>query len=362
MSGGVDSSVAAFLLKDAGYDVIGVTFQTFCVHMMGPEELKLSLSDTTNCSTLKNIHDAQEIAEILKIKHVVFKLRKEFDDFVIKKFVNEYLNGRTPNPCIECNYFIKWKNLLKMAEELQANFVSTGHYAQIKYDEVAKKYILHKAEYEEKDQSYVLWRLTQNELSKTIFPLGKYNKGEIREIALSNNLPVASKPDSLEICFVPDNNYGNYLNKREPQLMEKIGKGDILFKGEVIGKHKGYPYYTIGQRRGLGVALKVPVYVKNIIPEKNIVEIGEKHDVENSIVYATDLNILKYDSIEQGFKGVAKIRYKDMGTDAVVEECDKESIKLKLKDPKNAIAPGQSLVLYEGNDVVLGGVITRSEK
>ena len=347
MSGGVDSSVAAFLLKEAGYDVIGVTFQ---------------IDEQGACLTTKNICDAQKVANILKMKHLTVKMEEEFETNVIKKFVNEYLNGRTPNPCIECNYFVKWKNLIKVADEIDADFVATGHYAQIRYDETATRYILYKAEYDWKDQSYVLWRLTQKELSRSIFPLGKYNKDKVREIASLSNLPVANKTDSFEICFIPDNDYGSYLNKREPDIMGKIGEGDILFQGKIIGKHKGYPYYTTGQRRGLGVALKTPVYVKNIIPKKNIIEIGEKQETEESTVYAMDLNIQKYDNIEQGLTVTAKIRYKDVGTEAVVEECNNELITVRLKEPKNAITPGQSLVLYENNDVVLGGIITKNEK
>jgi len=352
MSGGIDSSVSAFLLKEAGYEVIGVTFKVFeCEDINEYTDLEGS------CCSVEGIEDAGKVARQLGIRHYTINVSDDFKKSVINDFIDEYFKGRTPNPCIVCNREIKWKKLLKIADEMDAGFVSTGHYARIRHDENLKRYVLYKGADDKKDQSYALWRLTQNELARTIFPLGKYTKTEIRQIAADNNLPVANKAESFEICFIPDNDYGNYLRKNEPEKINAVGEGDIIFQGEVIGKHKGYPFYTIGQRRGLGIALKQPVFVKKIIPEKNIVEIGLKEEVLEFLLEADELNMIKYDEVEPGFAGNAKIRYKDAGSPAVIDEINDCNIKVKFNEAKTAITPGQSLVFYEGDDVVLGGII-----
>ena len=357
MSGGIDSSVSAFLLKEAGYEVIGVTFKVFeC------EDIEEFTDLEGSCCSVEGIEDAGKVARLLDIRHYTLNMSDEFSKTVINDFVDEYFKGRTPNPCIVCNREIKWKKLIKIADEMDAGFVATGHYAQTRFDESLKRYILSKGVDDTKDQSYALWRLSQSDLSRTIFPLGKYTKTEIRKIAADNNLPVANKAESFEICFIPDNDYGNYLRKKQPERINEIGEGDIIFEGKVIGKHKGYPFYTIGQRRGLGIALKQPVFVKNIIPEKNIIEIGLKVDVLNYNLKASEINMVKYSTVSTGFEGSAKIRYKDSGSPASIEEINEGSVEIKFKEAKNAITPGQSLVFYEGDDVVLGGIILKIDE
>lgn len=354
MSGGIDSSVSAFLLQEMGYEVIGVTFKVFeC------DDIEEFVDPLGSCCSVEGIEDAGKVARLLKIRHYTLNVSDEFSKSVINNFVDEYLKGRTPNPCIVCNREIKWKRLLKIADEMDAAFVATGHYAQTKFDEKLSRYILSKGIDDKKDQSYALWRLSQEELSRTIFPLGKYTKTSIRKIAADNNLPVANKEESFEICFIPDNDYENYLRKKQPEIINKIGEGDIIFNGKVVGKHKGYPFYTIGQRRGLGLAFKQPVFVKNIIPEKNIIEIGLKQDVLEDFLTANDINMIKYADVPRGFSGSAKIRYKDKGSPAIIEEISASDIKVKFIEPKTAITPGQSLVFYEGDDVVLGGIISK---
>jgi tRNA-uridine 2-sulfurtransferase len=357
MSGGVDSSVSAFLLTQMGYEVIGVTFKVFeC------EDIEEFTDLEGSCCSVEGIEDAGKVARLLNIRHYTLNVSDDFSKTVISDFIDEYFRGRTPNPCIVCNREIKWKKLLKIADEMDACFVATGHYAKVRYDESVKRYVLSKGKDDKKDQSYALWRLSQEELSRTIFPLGNYTKTEIRKIAKDNNLPVANKEESFEICFIPDNDYGNFLRKKENERITEIGEGDIIFEGKVVGKHKGYPFYTIGQRRGLGLALKQPVYVKNIIPEKNIIVIGLKEDVLDYKLQAFDLNMIKYTELPPGFSGSGKIRYKDRGSAAMVEEISVESAKIKFMDPKTAITPGQSLVFYEGDDVIFGGIISKIDE
>ena len=354
MSGGVDSSVSAFILKEMGYEVIGITFKVFeCDDISKYTDLEGS------CCSVEGIQDASIIAQLLKIRHYTINIADEFKNKVISNFVDEYFNGRTPNPCVQCNYEIKWKKLLQIAKELDAEFVATGHYANIRYDENLKRYLLSKGIDNSKDQSYALWRLNQYELSKTILPLGNYTKSQIRMIAKDNKLPVAQKEESFEICFIPDNDYGNYLMETNKEKLLEIGNGDIIFNGSIIGKHKGYPFYTIGQRRGLGVSLKQPLYVKNIIPEKNIIELGTKDEVQNYILFADNINIIKFENVPIGFKGNAKIRYKDTGSPCVIEEYVNGSLKVIFDEPKTAITPGQSFVMYDDNDVLLGGIIKK---
>jgi tRNA-uridine 2-sulfurtransferase len=357
MSGGIDSSVSAFLLKEAGYEVIGVTFKVFeC------EDISEYIDLEGSCCSVEGIQDAGNVARLLDIPHYTINVSEDFNKTVINNFVDEYFNGRTPNPCIVCNREIKWKRLIKIADEMDADFVATGHYAQTRFDESVKRYVLSKGVDNRKDQSYALWRLSQSDLMRTIFPLGKYTKTEIRKIAEENKLPVANKAESFEICFIPDNDYCNYLRKKQPERINKIGEGDIIFEGKVIGKHKGYPFYTIGQRRGLGIALKQPAFVKNIIPDKNIIEIGLKEEVLNYTLSAVELNMIKHADIPIGFPGSAKIRYKDAGSPAVVEEKSEKRVKMKFKEAKTAITPGQSLVFYENDDVVMGGIISKLDE
>jgi tRNA-specific 2-thiouridylase len=284
MSGGIDSSLSAMLLKENGYDVIGVTFKIFkCVDIGKSESVE------TSCCSMEGIEDAVSVARFLKIPHYTIDVSDEFSDSVIKNFVDEYFAGRTPNPCVICNREIKWLKLMKIANELDADFVSTGHYAKVNYDQTTKRFCISRAADKTKDQSYALWRLTQEQLEKTIFPLGSMTKKQVRALASNLKLPVAKKKESFEICFIPENDYGQYLNNAEPEKISRIGEGDILFNDVVIGKHKGYPFYTIGQRRGLGISLKEPVYVKRIDPIHNIIEVGRKEEIMNSFLSADNI-------------------------------------------------------------------------
>jgi tRNA-uridine 2-sulfurtransferase len=351
MSGGIDSSLSALLLKEKGYEVIGITFKVFkCENKEDGEAVE------TSCCSIEGIEDAVSVARFLKIPHYTIDLSDEFHNIVVNDFINEYLSGRTPNPCIICNKEIKWSRLLKFANELDAGFIATGHYANIKYDSQLDRFLLSKAADPAKDQSYALWRLSQEQLSRTIFPLGALTKMEVRKIALELKLPVAKKKESFEICFIPDNDYGKYLKKEAAEKMKNIGNGDIIYHNNVIGKHRGYPFYTIGQRRGLGIALKEPVYVIRIDPLLNQIEVGTKEEVMCSYLLADNINIIKYNTINNTIDGTAKIRYKDSGTSASMT-IDDNLLRVNFNTKKAAITPGQSIVFYENDDVVAGGVI-----
>jgi tRNA-specific 2-thiouridylase len=353
MSGGIDSSVTALLLKNMGYEVIGVTFKVFhCTDIEKFQDLD------SNCCSVDGIDDAIKVAHFLKIRHYVIDVSLKFNDSIIQNFIDEYLSGKTPNPCIICNKEIKWKKLLKIADELESEYISTGHYAKVNFDNKLKRFFISRGIDENKDQSYALWRLTQDQLARTILPLGEYSKNQIRKIVFEENMPIAGKKESFEVCFIPDNNYNNFLIKNVPERIEKIGKGKIFYRGIEIGEHKGYPFYTIGQRRGLGVSLKEPVYVKKIIPEKNIIELGSKDEIMNTGLEAKETNLVKYSEIKEKLKGVAKIRYKDIGTPAEIEIKNDSSFIVRFDHPKNAITTGQSVVFYEGDDIVAGGIIS----
>ncbi|MEG8947410.1 tRNA 2-thiouridine(34) synthase MnmA [Rosettibacter firmus] len=355
MSGGVDSSVAAALLKKQGFDVIGVTLKTW-----GFMEVGGAPKFESGCCSLDAIFDAKNVANVLGIPHYTLDFTKAFEDAVIDNFVEEYLSGRTPNPCVICNRKIKWEELLKKADSLDAKYVATGHYAILDYDEINNRYRLKHSDDNPKDQTYALWGLTQTSLSRTIFPLGNMKKDEVRKIAEELGLKTAKKPDSQEICFVADNNYERFLRERVPDIINNISSGDIIYHGKIIGKHKGFPFYTIGQRRGLGVALGKPVFVKNIDAEQNIIEIGDKEEILEKDVIANDINYVSRTELKAGEIVFGKIRYSDKATPAEVIYADDKKIHIRFIKPKNAITPGQSLVLYdEDNYLLAGGIIAR---
>jgi len=350
MSGGVDSSVAALILKEMGYNLIGITIKTYNYEEIG-------IQNEHSCCSLEGINDARMVATKLGFPHYVVDLTKEFKNEVINYFIRDYLEGRTPNPCVMCNRKIKWEALIKKATSLGADFIATGHYARLNFDEKKGRYILMRGVDKSKDQSYALWGLTQESLSRTIFPLGELTKQEVREIAKKYNLKIANKPESFEICFVPDNDYVGFLLKNVNGLAEKVSGGDIVMDGKVVGKHKGYPFYTIGQRKGLGLALGYPVYVIGIHPETNTIEVGTEDKLYHNALVAGNVNLISVEKIEDGMRVVAKVRYLDEGSPATIENYRDGKIIVKFDKPKRAITPGQSVVFYDGDIVVGGGII-----
>ena len=256
-----------------------------------------------------------------------------------------------------CNCKIKWEALIRKALSLGADYIATGHYARIRFDEKSGRYILMRGVDASKDQSYALWGLTQESLSRTIFPLGELTKQEVRELAKKYGLKTANKPESFEICFVPENDYTKFLEENVEGLAEKVKGGDIVMNGKVIGKHRGYPFYTIGQRKGLGVALGYPVYVIGIDPERNIIEVGSEEKLYHNALIAGNVNLISVDKIEDGMRVTAKIRYSDEGSPAILENYEGGKILVKFEKPKRAITPGQSVVFYDGDVVVGGGII-----
>jgi len=355
MSGGVDSSVAAALLHKQGYEVIGITMKTW-----GFMEVGGAPKHESGCCSLDAIFDAKNVANSFGIPHYTVDFTKAFEEAVIDNFVDEYLNGRTPNPCVVCNRKIKWEELLKKADSLDARYVATGHYAVVEHNPVLNRYSLKYSSDQRKDQSYALWGLTQESLSRTLFPLGGYTKDEVRKLAVEFGLKTANKPDSQEICFVADDNYERFLRERAPEVVEKIQGGDLVYHGEKVGKHRGIPFYTVGQRKGLGVTLGKAVYVKSIDQETNVVEIGDKEELLENICIANEINYVSKSLLKKGEMVFGKIRYNDRASLAEVIEADENQIIIKFVEPKNAITPGQSMVLYDEQGYVLaGGIIQK---
>ncbi len=346
MSGGVDSSIAAHLLQETGYELIGVTMQIW------PEDQPTSENDT-GCCSLSAVDDARNVANNLGIPFYVMNFRQVFQEKVIDYFIEEYMKGRTPNPCIACNQFVKFHALLDKAIQLELDYIATGHYAKIYYDDDRQRYLMRIAEDLNKDQTYALYGFTQDQLSKTLMPLGDYTKPQIRKIAADLGLRVANKPESQEICFVPDNNYRNFLQGK----VDTIQKGAFLdTKGNVLGTHEGIPYYTIGQRKGLGLALGYPAYVVDIIPAKNAIIIGKKEDVFANGLYSYNNNFILFDALEKPMEVQAKIRYKSEPKKAIIYP-EYDRVRVEFEEPEKAITPGQAVVYYLDGLVVGGGTI-----
>lgn len=353
MSGGVDSSVAAVMLKEQGYDVIGITMKTWDYSRVGGKSDK-----ETGCCTLESMNDARQIAVKHGFKHFIVDIRDEFGDWVIDRFVDDYMNGRTPNPCVLCNTHIKWAALLRRADNLGCDYIATGHYANVR--EENGRYVISKGLDPKKDQSYALWGVEQKHLARTIFPLGSYEKTEIRDMAEEYGLTkVADKPDSYEICFVPDDNYHRFLKDRVDGLEERVKGGKFVDQeGNVVGEHDGYPFYTIGQRRGLDLAMGKRVYVTDINPDTNVITIGEKKDLISTTCRAKNVNLSKYGEVPGGEMEITgKIRYNDDGVVGTLKQLGEDEIQVEFPTGREAITPGQAVVCYEGNDVVAGGWI-----
>jgi tRNA-specific 2-thiouridylase len=356
MSGGVDSSVTAVLLAQQGYEVVGLTMKTWDYDTSGgrPADGK-----EVGCCTIDSMNDARSVAMKHDFTHFVVDIREEFGDWVIDTFTSEYLAGRTPNPCVLCNTHIKWDALLRRADQLDCDWIATGHYAQVRQDEDSGRQILSRGLDTNKDQSYALWGLPQHQLARSIFPLGGYTKPQIREMAHEMGLArIAKKPDSYEICFVPDNNYRRFLRDRVDGLEERVAGGAfVLSDGTQIGTHEGYPFYTIGQRKGLGIAVGRPLYVTHIDAETNTVTLGDRDELLGRSLIARNLNLIKYPELGEERPAVGKIRYNDDGGPCLVQQTEADTLHVTFPDPREAITPGQSVVLYEGNDVLAGGWI-----
>ncbi len=356
MSGGIDSSVAAMLLHDEGYEVVGMTMKTWDYATSGGSR------KTTGCCSLDDINDARNLAVSKGFPHLILDIREEFGDFIIDNFVEEYLAGRTPNPCIMCNTHIKWDALLRRADQLDCEFIATGHYANRR--KLNGRYVVSKGLDHNKDQSYVLWGLKQEALARTKFPLGGFTKPEIRQMALDQGFEeLANKNESYEICFVPDNDYRGFLNRKVDGLEDNLQGGRFKDSdGNDLGEHRGYPYYTVGQRKGLGKAFGEPMFVTKIDPITNTVFLGREYELQESDMYVRNINSQKYAQIDDGVELLTKIRYKDKGAMATLTNLDDCRIKAHFIHSVSAIAPGQSAVFYEGDDVVGGGFIAREKE
>lgn len=350
MSGGIDSTVAAVMLHNEGYEVIGITMKTWDYATSGGSKKE------TGCCSLDSINDARQVAVEVGFPHYIIDIRNEFGNYVIDNFVDEYLAGRTPNPCVLCNTHIKWEALLRRADAMGCDFIATGHYAQLR--EENGRHIISKAVDETKDQSYVLWGVSQECLARTKFPLGGLLKKDVKQMCFDwGYTELAKKAESYEICFVPDNDYRGFLKRNVEGLEERVAGGTFInAKGDVLGQHNGYPFYTIGQRKGLGLAFGEPMYVTAIHPESNTVVLGPEEELIKSVALVGKLNLIKYDRIPDGMESLTKIRYKDAGTMATLYN-EGDQLRVEFSGDVKAVAPGQSAVFYEGNDVLGGGIL-----
>lgn len=349
MSGGVDSSAAAAVLLNKGYDVTGVTMQIW--PGMGDERHEVE----GGCCSLSAVDDARRVADRLGIPYYVLNFKDVFQRKVIDYFKEEYIRGRTPNPCIACNRYVKFEALLQKAVSMGMDYVATGHYARTGYDEKSNRYVLMKSATAAKDQTYALYTLTQEQLSRTLFPIGDYTKDRVREMAHEIGLTVASKPDSQEICFIEDNDYGRFISENTSC---KIEPGYFLdTSGKMLGKHKGIIHYTIGQRKGLGTSFGKPMYVVSVNPENNTVVLGEENEVFTRSLTASDLNFISIDDLKNEIRVTAKIRYSAKEAAAILKPLESGKVALEFETPQRAVTPGQSVVFYDGETVVGGGVI-----
>jgi len=349
MSGGVDSSVAALLLKEQGYDVIGVTMQIW------QDEERAEVEENGGCCGLSAVDDARRVAQVLDIPYYVMNFKQEFKCNVMDYFVEEYLNGRTPNPCIACNRYVKWEALLKRSLEIGADYIATGHYARI--DKLPNgRFAIKNSVTAGKDQTYALYNLTQEQLSHTLMPVGDYSKDEIRVLAEKAGLPVAHKPDSQEICFITDDDYAGFVDREAKERVP--GPGNFVDQtGRVLGTHKGITHYTIGQRRGLELPMGKRVFVTQIRPDTNEVVIGENQDVFTSVVKCDRLNFMSVPDLTEPKRVLAKIRYSHGGEYCIAEKIGEDMVQCSFEKPVRASTPGQAVVFYDGEYVLGGGTI-----
>ena len=345
MSGGVDSSVSALLLKKQGYEVIGITLK-----------LWESKEEESTCCGFEATNDAKRVCDDLGIAHYTINNMKEFQEYVINDFINCYKNTRTPNPCIECNKYLKFGTMFELAKQLGADYIATGHYAKTEYSDKYGRVVLKKSSSVKKDQSYVLYSIKKDVLEHVLFPLEAFeSKDEIRQIAKENNLKVANKPDSEDICFVPDGNYKKFLENNS-EIEPK--KGNIVnSKGDILGEHTGLYNYTIGQRKGLGISNKVPLFVLGFNKNRNEVIVGEEKELYKEEIIVDNINLIAIDKIEKSLDVEVKTRYSSKQAEAIITQIDSDIIKIKFNEPQRALTPGQSAVFYIGNVIIGGGKI-----
>ena len=349
LSGGVDSAVTAALLKEQGYDVIGVTMQIW------PEISPTEKVREGGCCSLSAVDDARHVANKLGIPYYVLNFKDVFKEKVIDYFIGEYIKGKTPNPCIACNKFVKFDALLKKAISFEADYVATGHYAKIELDENTERYIMKKSDAVAKDQTYALYNLNQEQLQHILMPLGYYTKDKVRLIAKELGLIVANKPESQEICFVDDNNYARFIRENS-DYVSRIGNF-VDIKGNILGKHKGIIHYTVGQRKGLGVAFGKPMFVAKINVNKNEVVLGENEDVFSEELIAHTLNFIPFENLDKPMRVDVKIRYSAKENPATISPIENGKVHVKFDKPERAITPGQAVVFYDGELLVGGGTI-----
>ncbi|MBK7939027.1 MAG: tRNA 2-thiouridine(34) synthase MnmA [Lewinellaceae bacterium] len=354
MSGGIDSTMTAVLLHEEGWEVVGITMKTWDYATSGGSKKE------TGCCSLDSINDARAVAVKLGFHHFIVDIREEFGDYVIDNFVDEYMAGRTPNPCVLCNTHIKWNSLLRRADMLDCEFIATGHYGIINELD-GRKYVT-RARDRQKDQSYVLWGLSQECLQRTRMPLGVFTKPEVRQMAADRGWDeLSKKAESYEICFVPDNDYRSFLRRRVDGLDEQVAGGRFVdAAGKILGTHEGYPFYTVGQRKGLGIALGEPMFVTEIRPETNTVVLGREDDLIRNGMMVGKVNLMKYGVLPaEGIETVTKVRYRDPGTLSTIRSIGHD-VDVSFHANVKGVAPGQSAVFYEGDDVVGGGIIQGS--
>ena len=352
MSGGIDSSVAAGLLVEQGFDVVGITIKTYRYEDVGG-----NVGNDSTCCSLDGINDARRIALAFDFPHYTVDFSEVFREKVIDYFIEDYLNGNTPNPCVRCNRTIKWEEMLHKADALGAEYIATGHYATIGHDPITDRRWIRRSPDNVKDQSYMLWSVRQEHLARTLFPLSGFTKDRSRLEGARLGMDFSHKSESYEICFIPDNDYRRFLKDNVDKLDEKIGKGNIVMEGKIIGEHEGFPFYTIGQRKGLGIAHSEPLFVLDVLPQSNTVEVGLEAQLSHNALTAHSVNMQKVETISEPQTFTVKIRYKDEGAPATCWIDADGILQVRFHEPRKAISRGQSVVLYDGDDVVGGGII-----
>ena len=362
MSGGVDSSAAAAILKEQGHELVGFTMQLW------NQRRGISVDENgdplpSRCCSLDDVYDARRVAEELGFPFYVLNLEREFERDVVQPFVTSYLNGETPIPCVSCNSRLKFASLDRLAESLGCDKVATGHYARVEYDEKANRYRLFRGRNLDKDQSYFLWELTQGQLSRAMFPLGEMSKPEVREVARASSLAVAEKKESQEICFVPDGDYAGFIDRylaAEESESRLPGAGEILnTSGEVLGQHNGIHHYTIGQRRGIGIANETPLYVINIDADKNQVMVGGPDELLSREFTAAGVNWIAFDKPNGEVRAEVRVRYRHAPEPATIKHIADDRVEVVFDEPQRAITPGQTTVFYRGDEVLGGGWIVK---